>query len=299
MPRGLALGIGAYVLWGLSPLFWKLLDDVSAGDVVANRALWAFVLLVAVQTGRATWPALRTVVADGRNRLVALCTATLIAGNWLVFLWAVAEDRVLEVALGYFINPLVSVLFGVVLLRERMRPAQWVAVASAGVGVAWFVFEVGSLPWVSLVLAGTFAVYGLLRKTASFGSIDGLTMETALMSVGALLFLGVRAAQGVGSLGAGAPGQTGLLILSGAVTAVPLLLFAESARSVPLSVVGLLQYLAPTIQFFLGVWVFDETFDSNRLVGFLFIWAGLAVFVADGVRSARPPLDRNSVGSSR
>ncbi|MGI9601798.1 MAG: EamA family transporter RarD [Acidimicrobiales bacterium] len=297
MRRGLASGIGAYVLWGLSPLFWKLLDDVAAADVVANRAVWAFVLLAVVHTVRSSWPELAQVAAVRRNRLVVVCTASLIAANWGVFLWAVADDRVLEVSLGYFINPLVSVLLGVVLLRERMRPAQWVAVAFAAAGVGWFVIEVGSLPWVSLVLAGTFAVYGLLRKTASFGSIDGLTMETALMSVGALIFLTVRALQGEGAMGVDVPGRTVLLVLSGAVTAAPLLLFADSARRIPLSVVGVLQFLAPSIQFFLGVWVFDEPFDTNRLVGFAFIWVGLAVFVIDGLRAARPSFDPNRVGS--
>ncbi|MDH3706840.1 MAG: EamA family transporter RarD [Acidimicrobiia bacterium] len=285
MRRGLAYGAGAYVWWGLSPLFWKLLEDVAAIDVVAHRAVWAFVLLALAHTVRSSWTRLRAVAGDRRNQVVALCTATLLATNWGVFLWAVATDRVLDVSLGYFINPLMSVVLGVVLLREQMRPAQWVAVGLAAAGVAWFVIEVGSVPLVSLVLAGTFAVYGLLRKTASFGSVDGLTMETGIMSIGAVLLLAVRAAQGAGTIGAGAPGQSVLLMLAGGVTAVPLLLFAASARRVPLSVVGLLQYLAPSIQFVLGVWVFDETFGRSRLVGFALIWVALAVLVVDGLRA--------------
>lgn len=287
MRRGLGLGVAAYVLWGLSPLFWKLLEDVASVDVVAHRAVWAFVLLALLHTARSSWAAFGAAFADRRSRLVGIATASLIAVNWLVFVWAVGDDRVLEVSLGYFINPLVSVVFGVVLLHERMRPLQWLAAALAAAGVAWFTIEVGTLPWVSLVLAGTFAVYGLLRKTASFGSIDGLTVETGLMSVVAVSWLALRAGGGDGTVGVGVPGQTVLLVAAGAVTATPLLLFASAARRIPLSVVGLLQYLAPSIQFGLGVWVFDEAFDLRRLVGFGLIWVALVVFAGDGLNVSR------------
>jgi len=285
--RGVAVTASAYVLWGLSPVFWKHLDDVDAPQLIAFRVLATAVLLGAALAvaGRVRiwWAA----VAEPTVRWRAALSAALLASNWLVFVWAVNDDRVLEVSLGYFMNPLLSVLLGVVVLGERMRAPQWAAIALAAVGVAVLTVDVGGLPWVSLYLAGSFACYGLMRKTSAVGSLDGLAVEVMWMAPFALAAATWLAWSGDSALDVGDPARPLLLLGAGAVTAAPLLLFARGARMIPLSLVGLLQYLAPTLQFLLGVVVYDEAWRGAQVVGYGLIWVALALFAADRTISDR------------
>jgi chloramphenicol-sensitive protein RarD len=284
MRRGLIEGLLAYLLWGLLPIFWKQLGEVDALDVVAHRLVWTFVLLIGLQVARGTWRELVGVTRDGRVRVAMLATSVLITLNWLVYIWAVDQNRVVEASLGYFINPLVAVFLGVVVLGERLPRIQWIAIAIAGAGVAWLTIDVGRLPWISLTLAFSFGLYGLVRKTARVESFNGLTIEMGWMFGLALAFVVVRGIGGEPAAVADDPAVGPLLLLTGAVTAAPLLLFASAARRIPLATVGLLQYLAPTLQLIIGVWVYGEVFDRGRLVGFGLIWIALIVFSADVVR---------------
>ena len=287
MDRGTLEGLGAYLVWGLSPLFWKQLDDVEAVDTLGHRVVWTGLVLAVLHSVRRSWPAIAAVARTPRHRLIAAVTAALILVNWGTYIWAVNDDRVVEASLGYFINPLVSVLLGVVVLSERLRRGQWAAVAIAALGVVWLVVEVGSVPWVALLLAGTFGLYGLLRKTAGFGALDGLTMEIGYLAPLALGFVVWRIADGEGAMGASSPATTALLVLTGAITALPLLLFARAARQVSLTMVGLMQYVAPTLQFLIGWLVYDEAIEGDRLVGYAIVWVALAVLTAEGFAAGR------------
>ncbi len=284
--RGVAAALTAYLWWGLSPLFWKQLGDVDAIDTVGWRILWTAVVAAAVIVATGRVHAMRSMAADATARAAAMVSGLLLATNWAVYVWAVGDERVVEASLGYFMNPLVSVFLGVVVLRESLRRAQWAAVALAATGVAWLTFAVGSLPWVSLALAGTFALYGLVRKVAPAGPIIGLGMEMAVLAIPAAMLLLLRSQVGDVDLVGSGPTMA-LLATTGLITAVPLLAFASAARRIPLSIVGLLQYLTPTLQFLIGRFVYDEPFDSRQLIGYAIIWSGLAVFAVDAARSAR------------
>lgn len=284
--RGLAAAGLAYLWWGLSPLFWKQLGDVAAIDTVGWRVAWTAVIAwVAIAVSRRGGE-VRSTLQNPRVRLTAVASAALLSVNWGVYVWAVSADRVVEASLGYFVNPLVSVFLGVVFLRESLRRAQWIAVALAALGVAWLTITLGAVPWVGLVLAGTFGLYGLVRKTASAGPMVGLGLEMAVLIVPAVVLLTTRAVTTDATL-THSTGTTLLLACTGVITAVPLVLFATGARRAPLSVVGLLQYITPTLQFLIGVLVYDEVFDGIRLVGYSIIWAGLAVFAVDAYGSTR------------
>lgn len=287
--RGILAALAAFTAWGLVPLYFRALGDIPPLEVVAHRVLWSVLFLLALL---ALWPAaggyagLRRL--RGEPRLVALLAVTslLAATNWLVFVWAVAAGHVLEASLGYFINPLVNVVLGRLFLGERLRPLQRAAVALASCGVAWRMWQVGGVPWVALVLAATFGLYGLLRKRARVDAINGLLVETVVLVPVAAAYVAWIAATGAMAWGHGGQGDW-LLPLSGAITAVPLMLFAVGARRLPLSTVGFLQYLAPTLQFLLAVFVFGEAFGADRLIGFVFIWSGLALYSADMARATR------------
>lgn len=282
--RGVLYGVGAYVLWGLFPLYFKALQARPL-EVLMHRVLWSSLLLGLVLSLARRWAWLGRARREPRILLGSFASACLLALNWFVYIWAVTRGRVVDASLGYFINPLVSVLLGVGLLAERLRRAQWVAIGLAALGVAWLWLLFGEVPWVGLVLAATFGSYGALRKTAALGSLEGLTLEALLLlplSSFGLWWLGDE-----GSFATGNALERLLLVLSGPFTVVPLLLFAASARRVPLSLVGLLQYIAPTLQLALGVWLFGEPFGLVRLVGYALIWAALGVYAADGIRRAR------------
>lgn len=287
--RGLWMAVGAFVIWGLMPLYWHLLKSVPSMHVVLHRALWSAVLVAAFLTltrGRG-W--LRAVLSQPRLAGMLLASGLLIGFNWSLYVWAVNAGHVVEASLGYFINPLLNVVIGVVFLRERLAPAQWVAVALAACGVLWLTFNYGSFPWIALLLAGSFAIYGLIRRYAAVDAVAGLGVENLYLLVPAALALAWLETQGSGgfvSLDWGV-GSNLLLVLGGALTALPLIGFAYAVRQVSLTTVGVLQYLAPTLQLLCGVLVLGEPFGRDRAIGFAVIWLGLAVFAADGFIRAR------------
>lgn len=285
---GLAYGGLAYAWWGLSPLFWKELGAVHAVDTIGWRVFSTFLLLTVVVGARRGFAGVFQIATRRSSLIASFVTALLIAINWGVYVWAVAESRVTEASLGYFMNPLVTVLLAVVVLKESLRRFQWLAVGMAACGVAWLTLSLGTLPWVSLALAGSFALYGLLRKTMRAGPLAGLTFEMLLLLLPGVLLLNARGEfQEVLVYDA----KTLLfLALSGAMTAIPLLMFAAAARAVPLTVLGLLQYFAPTFQFLLGVFYYGEPFGWNQLYGYGLVWLGLLVFVAEGIASRRGSL---------
>lgn len=275
--------VACFTLWGLFPLYFKLLRDIPSFDIVVHRLFWSFVFLAGVLLWRRQWAWLRQVAGRPLVLLGFLLSALLLSGNWTLYVWAVNAGRIVDTSLGYFMSPLVSVLLGYLILKERMRPLQWLAAILALGAVLWLTVANGSLPWISLVIAVTFGLYGLLRKTAHLGALEGLSLETLVMLPLVLLILGVDTWRGSNSfLGATSSAQF-LLVLSGPVTAVPLLLFARAARRIPLSLLGLLQYISPTIQLLTGVLIYDEPFDGPRATGFIVIWLALAVYSAEGI----------------
>ncbi|MEM8705441.1 MAG: EamA family transporter RarD [Actinomycetota bacterium] len=286
MNRGIAIGLTAYVLWGLSPIFWRL-GQGSSVDIMTFRVLSTFALLVAIQFVRDRAAAVRAAAAVPGVKRAMVASAVLLSTNWLAFIWAVNTDRVLEASLGYFLNPLVSVVLGVTVLGERLRAGQWAAIAVAAAGVAWLSIDLGSLPWVSLFLAITFALYGLIRKTAAVESLDGLSIEVSVMVPVGVVALIVLSAGGDGVNAV--DGLPGWIWVAGAgvMTSTPLLLFGFAARQIPLWTIGVLQYVTPTIQFLLGVLAYDEDWSGGQVVGYSIIWVGLAAFAAEGVTNAR------------
>jgi len=287
MQRGLVYGIGAYALWGLSPVFWKELDHLSAHDTMGYRILWTAALMALYHVVRGTWGRLVDVFSDPRLLRLQVIAAAMMLINWSTWVWAIYNDHVLQASLGYFMVPLVSVFLGVIVLGERLRPLQWTSVGLAAAGVAWLTFEVGTVPVVALVLAATFGIYGLVKKTADLPAVDSLATEVLLLSGPALVFVAVRAADGHGVMGPGVPLDNVLLVGTGLMSLTPLLFFAGAARRVTLTVLGVLQYLAPTINFLLGTLVYDEPFDGGRLVGYSAIWVAVVVFTADSVLMGR------------
>jgi chloramphenicol-sensitive protein RarD len=286
MSRGIWYGVAAYVIWGTFPLYWRLLRHVAPLQVLGQRIVWSFLLLAAI-----VLLLRRETLVAIRPRVVALYTvaAALIAINWYLFIYAVAIGRVLETSLGYFITPLVNVVLGVAVFREQLRRPQWIAVVLAAAGVLYLTRAYGAAPWIALGLASSFGGYGLVKKTAPLGPMDGLTLETAVLFVPAVVCV-IATHPGGGSL-AGYEGATyALMIGGGFITTLPLLLFAASVRRVPLSVVGLLQYISPSMQFVLGVFVLREPFTRAQLVGFGLVWAALVVFSAHGLLARRLPV---------
>jgi len=290
--RGLMLGLCAYLLWGLLPLYLRLVRHVPAAQLLSYRVLWSLALLAAAAVAMRRLGAIRR-AARGRTLALLGASSLLIGANWLVYIWAVQQNRVLEASLGYFINPLVSVGLGMLFLGERLRAAQGWAVALAATGVAVSAVAGGGAAWISLTLAATFGLYGLVRKLAAIDALGGLLVETLVLALPAAVLLALAAGRGEAAWGR--DGTTDMLIaLSGAVTAAPLLLFAAAARRLPLSVLGLLQYLAPSIQFALAVLFFGERLAPVHLAVFGPIWAGCALFAWDGLRQRRPR--RNAPG---
>ena len=282
---GLAWGLAAYGAWGVFPIYFKAVAAVPALEVLAHRVVWSVVVLAVVLTVQRRWREVAAAVADLRTLAVLGVTAVLIGVNWYVFIWAITTGRILQSSLGYFINPLVNVFLGVVFLGERMSRAGVAAVAMAALGVGWLTVRGGTVPWVSLVLAFSFAFYGLLRKTARVKPVPGLAVETALLAPVALLFLAATASSGGLYFGTGSWRLDLLLVAAGLVTALPLLWFNTAAQLLPLSTLGFLQYLSPTGQFLLAVLVYGEPLDRDRLIAFAFIWAALAIFTVDQVRT--------------
>jgi chloramphenicol-sensitive protein RarD len=285
---GIVAGIIAYLAWGLVPVFFKQIAEVPALEIIAHRVVWAMLLMTAlIAFGRGFADAWRVARIPKQLARIAFASA-LVISNWLTFVWGVNNGHILETSLGYFILPLLNVAVGVMVLKERLRPLQWTAVLLAAIGVAIEAVRAGGLPWIALVLAGTFCIYGLLRKQLPLDAASGLFLETACMTPLALGWLGWLWASGQSHFGVGhglLPRDL-LLIATGAVTAIPLLLFAVAARRLPLSMMGFLQYIAPSIAFLIAVLVYHEALDLTRTLAFACIWLGLAVYSADLVRSA-------------
>lgn len=285
--RGFAYGLTAYGLWGFFPLFWKQLDHVPPFELLLHRVVWAFAFFVLLGLLLRRLGAVREALANKAVRRALIASSVLVAGNWFLFVYAIATDRILHASLGYFINPLVSVVLGMVFLRERLRPLQWIAVALATVGVAQMAAATGGLPWISIMLALSFGSYGLIRKTAAVEALPGTTTETLLLGGPCLAAILLFEFQGQGHFVSVDARTTALMFSTGAVTATPLWLFANAARRVSLTALGFMQYLAPTMHFLLAVWVFDEPLGTAQLVTFGCIWTGVGLFVLDRVRLSR------------
>jgi chloramphenicol-sensitive protein RarD len=273
----------AFVTWGLYPLYFLLIPKVGALEVVLHRSTWALLLMLCILAWQGRWSWLSETLKQPKRLWMFSASALLLSTNWLLYVYAVQHGHVADASLGYFINPLLNVLLGVLVLRERLRPLQWLAVALAAFGVMWLTWQAGKLPWIALALACSFALYGLIRKTASLGALEGLALENMLLAplvLPALLWLSYTQA---GVLFNGPPSQLGWLMLGGPLTALPLLLFAAGARKLPLATLGMLQYIGPTLQLILAVWVFHEPFSHQRFIGFAFIWTALLVMSADGL----------------
>ncbi|HJM28432.1 MAG: EamA family transporter RarD [Acidimicrobiales bacterium] len=280
--KGVWLGLSGYVLWGLSPIFWKALNNVAALDILSWRIICTFIFAICCNGLLKLFSEKEVGNFLSFENRFSIVAGLLIAFNWGMFIWAVETDHVVDASLGYFMNPLMSVFLGVVFLRETLRLAQWASVALAGLGVIWLTISLGSFPWISITLAISFAFYGLIRKVAPAGPLKGLTIETTTLFVPAILLLLIR-----GNVSENLSYNTSttiLIILSGVVTGVPLLLFASSVRKIPLSIQGLLQYVTPTIQFLLGVFAYNEEFDDKRFFGYAIIWTGLCIFAFDSFR---------------
>lgn len=276
--EGIAAALGAYVLWGLVPIFFKQLGGVPALEIIAHRVLWSLLLVAALLAARGALIGAWRHARNPRILLHAASAAALVMTNWLVFVWAVNADRILETSLGYFITPLLSIVLGVVVLHERLRPRQWLAVALAVIGVALEGWRIGEVPWVSLALAATFGSYGLLRKQLPVDAAGGLFLETACATPFAVLYLFWLGQSG--SFGS-TPSHDALLVASGPVTAIPLLLFAIGARRLPMTTLGFLQYTAPSISLLVAIFFYGEPMSVARLLAFAAIWTGLALYTAD------------------
>ncbi len=283
---GLLFGVSAYGLWGLFPLYWPLLKPANPFEIVSHRAVWTLVFCIAVLSVQRNLKQTMALLKRPKIFIGLLSTSALISINWITYIWATNNGHVVESALGYYINPLIIIAFGVLLLKEKMRPLQWAAVSIATIGVVVLTVDYGRLPWIALALATSWGSYGLIKKRLGLGALEGLTIETLLSLIpygGYLLFLENR---GQGQFGHHF-GLTLLLISAGAITAIPLLLFNGSTTRLPYSIIGLLQYITPTIQFSIGVWVRHENMPTARWVGFFIIWAALATLGTDLWRSSR------------
>nr|WP_315232212.1 EamA family transporter RarD [uncultured Albidiferax sp.] len=287
MHPGVLYAVLAYTAWGLFPLYFHQLAGIPALEVVLHRTLWSLVFLLVVLAVLRRWAWMSALLRQPRVLGAFALSALLLSANWVVYVWAVQHQHVVDASLGYFILPLVNVALGFVFLHERPRPGQWLAVAVAAAGVLWLTVQTGRLPWIALVLALTFGFYGLLRKVASLGALEGLALETMLLAPVTIGVLGYWAWQGQGVLLHGDAASIGWLLLAGPLTAIPLLLFAAGARRIPLATMGILQYISPTLQFALGVWIFNEPFQASRLLGFALIWAALLVYSLEGWWSSR------------
>ena len=280
---GLAAALSAYGMWGILPLYWKALQVIPSWEIICHRILWSALLTLALLLLQGRLRALLAALANRRTLLTTLATSILLGSNWLVYIWAVNNGNIVESSLGYFINPLIAVLFGVLFLQEKLRVGQWSALAVALAGVLYLTFSYGKFPWIGLTLAITFALYSLLRKTAALHSLEGLFCEAVLLSIPAGLTLTQLTWQGSSGFLIHGPWITFLLASTGVITSVPLLLFVFAAQRISMTAIGLMQYLAPTIQFLIGLLIFHEPFPAAKLVGFAIIWTALLLFTAENI----------------
>jgi chloramphenicol-sensitive protein RarD len=286
-PRGLLAGVGAFTIWGLFPLYLHPLREVPALQIIAHRISWSCLFILAWMLLRQELGALARIFTRPGLLIRLLITALLISSNWLVYVWGVSHGHIVDTSLGYYINPLINVVLGIFVLRERLNPVQWIAVALAAIAVAYLTFEAGRPPWIALTLALSFSLYGLLRKVISVEALPGLATETLLLVPLAASYLLWCEVSGSGAFTRSGTEIAALLVGSGLVTAVPLFLFAYAARLLPYSTVGVLQYIGPSLQLACGVLVFQERFDGARALGFVLIWLALLIYAADGVIRSR------------
>jgi chloramphenicol-sensitive protein RarD len=286
MKKGIWYALGAYITWGLFPIYWRILGGIPALQLLGHRIFWSFLLLFGIVLLARQIRVFRSSL-NRRVLLIYSVAAILIAINWLTYVWAVGAGFIVETSLGYFINPLLVVLLGVIFLRERLRPLQWVPIGMAAAGVLYLTFAYGSLPWVALTLAFSFAFYGLVKKTAPLGALHGLTLETGILLLPAVGFLLFSEFSGNGAFLHTSTLLDVMLVGAGLVTVVPLLLFSSAAQRIPLTMIGILQYVNPTMQFLLGVLIFKEPFDHRRLIGFSVVWVALILFGLEGYLAQR------------
>jgi chloramphenicol-sensitive protein RarD len=280
--KGIWYGVGAYVLWGFFPIYWKWLERVPALQLLDHRILWSFLFLFGILLWLRQGREFRAAVSSPRVLLIYAVAAILLAVNWLTYVWAVNAGFIVETSLGYFINPLLSMVLGVVILGERLRSWQWVPVALAAAGMVYLTVIYGSLPWIGLILAFSFGLYALIQKVAPLGSLHSVTLETGLLFLPAVCYLVFTEANGSGAFLHSTPVANLLMVGAGVITAVPLLMFAAATQRIPLSLVGILQYIAPTMYFFIGVLLYGEPLTLERLIGFCIIWLAIAIFAVEG-----------------
>ncbi|MEO7337857.1 MAG: EamA family transporter RarD [Caldimonas sp.] len=287
MNLGVVYAALGFTCWGLYPLYFRQLASIGAGEVLVHRVLWSLIFLLALLAGRRHWAWLGAVARQPRVLAAFFASALLLSVNWVTYIWAVGNGHVVDASLGYFMTPLVNVALGYTVLHERLRRSQWAALSLAAVGVCWLTLQAGQLPWIALVLASSFGAYGLLRKVATLDALEGLTLETLILVPAAMAGFYVLVSTGTARFPAADTATNLWLIGVGPVTAVPLLLFGAAARRLSLATLGLFQYLSPTLQFMLGLWVFHEPFSASRLIGFGLIWLALLLYSLDGWRRSR------------
>ena len=285
--KGLLFGISAYIIWGLLPLYWKLVEEAGAYEILAHRGIWSLLICISLLALRKQLRSAYVMVRSSRTLSLLFLASGLLTINWGVYIWSVTVNRVVEAALGYYITPLINVTFGVLLLREKLRTAQWIAVALAAVGVVILTLGYGSLPWIALVLAISWGSYSLIKKSLNLGALETLSLETLFAFLPNLVFLLIIESNGSAEFGSSWT-MSLLLFGAGAATVIPLLLFNGSTTRLPLSTVGLLQYITPTIMFFIGIFINNEDISMTKVIGFAFIWLALAVLSRDLYRSSRP-----------
>lgn len=287
--QGFLLGLSCYLLWGVFPIYFKSVGHVDSLQILLNRVVWSLVFIAILITVTRRWGALGPALRNRRVLGLYTAAALVLAVNWYIYIWAVTNGHILEGSLGYFINPLVSVLFGVLIFRERMRPLQVVAVLVAAAGVAYLTWSYGHLPWIALTLAVSFGIYGVLKKRAPLPADAGMAIETGVLFLPSLLGLIAFAWMGSGQLFQGDAATSGLLMLAGPITAIPLILFGGAAQRLPLYMLGMLQYVAPTLQMLVGVLIYHEPFPPYKLVGFAIIWLALLIYTIEGFVASRRP----------
>lgn len=279
--------LGAYAIWGAFPIYWKWLQHIPAMQLLNHRIVWSFVLLFVLLFVRKKWQEFKINCRNTEQLKLLTLAAILLSINWMTYVWAVNAGYIVETSLGYFINPLVSVFLGVLFLGEQLRRLQWIAIGIAATGVLYLAIKAGSFPWIALTLAFSFGFYGFLKKKTSVGAIQSLTIESAILFIPALLYLIWCQAEGTGGFMQYGWQSDLLMIGAGIVTTIPLLLFSEASKHIPLNVIGMLQYTAPTLQLLIGVVIFKEDFSLHKLIGFSFVWVALAIFVFESIRHHR------------
>ncbi|MBU1095182.1 MAG: EamA family transporter RarD [Bacteroidetes bacterium] len=283
MNNGALLAVSAYLFWGLHPIYWKLLSDVSSTEIVAHRVIWSMIFFIIIITIKKEWKELKNNFINNTNKKTLLLTSFLIGSNWTVYVWAVNSGFIIETSLGYFISPLVIVLLGVIFLKERLRRIQWFALIIATTGVIVMTFLYGVFPWVGLYLAGTWGTYGMLRKKLSFSSLEGLAIETAILSVPAVLFMSYIFGNNTNSFYNADISTNSLLVGCGIITGLPLMIFIHASKKIQLSLLGILQYIYPTLIFIIGAFVYKEPLSTVKLMGFIFIWTALLIYSIEGL----------------